>query len=155
ERDELTRLNSLLRSEVGGALDIGGIDIGRISGRVEAAGAHIGPIHLDARLPDTLFAGMSADYLADEDLIAPFRARTRRPPPLSDLGRQAEVNLSVGGITMEPDPDGGSVLRLPPGRLPTAAVLRRRLAALGPRVDPTIRQRVETATRLTEVAEEF
>ncbi len=153
ERQELAQLNTLLRSDVGATLDIGGAEIGAVSGVVEAAGAEVGPIHLDARVPDTLLSRFSASYLADPELIAQFRAGGRRPPTVAELGKSADVSLSVAGLKLQPDPQGGPALRIPPGRLPSLEELQKRLADLPPSVNETIRGRLTDAVEVAKQAE--
>ncbi len=147
ERQELQRLNGLMRTEMGAVLDIGRTEIGAVSGRVEAAGARIGPIHLDARLPDTVVPLPSGEYLADPELIAQFR-RGRSRPTAEQLPQVAEVNLTVAGVTLTPSPDGGAILRFPAGTIPSAAALSNQVRSLAANVDPTIRTRLETAAAL-------
>ncbi|GHJ47484.1 hypothetical protein Cs7R123_48260 [Catellatospora sp. TT07R-123] len=154
ERAELARLNTLVRSDVGATLDVAGIDIGEVSGSVELAGAHIGPVHLDVRVPESLVPAASGSYLADPELIGRFRRGVHRPTA-ADLRRDAEVNLSVGGVTITPAPGGGPAVRLPAGSLPTAHQLTMRYLALPINADPQIRERLGEAMLLAMHVEEL
>ncbi|MEU7932406.1 DUF4157 domain-containing protein [Micromonospora echinofusca] len=124
ERRRLIELSDRLRSSAGGTLDIGGIQVTGLTGRVEAAGVEIDPVHAEASLPSRV-----GQYLPDDELIDRFRAE-RTPPDLTTTARAATASVEAAGVRLLPGADGAPALRLTAAELPTPEQVREQLAAL-------------------------
>lgn len=125
QRARMAELVEVLRGTLGGALDIGGIGVGRMSGMVEAEGLDIGAIHAEAALPSRL-----GDYLPDEELIARFR-REVAGSDTATVARAAQASGSVASLSLR-GAGGAPALRIRAGAIPTAAALRVQVAAMPP-----------------------
>ncbi|WP_346533686.1 DUF4157 domain-containing protein [Micromonospora sp. DPT] len=113
ERRRLVELSDQLRQSAGGTLDIGGIRVTGLTGRVETAGLEVGPVHAQASMPSR-----SGQYLPEDELIARFR-RDRDPEDAVAVARASTASAGVAGVRLLPGPDGAPVLRVSPARPPT------------------------------------
>ena len=140
ERARLVELSDLLRGDAGATLDIGAIEVGRVSGAVQAEGATVKGIHLEGRLP----IGPSG-YYADEDLVSRFVAGGRAAPTVAELATKSDVHLTIKSTELRPGVDGRPSLRILAEKVPAAADLNARIAALSPQVDAGLRARLVQA----------
>ncbi|MEH0845826.1 DUF4157 domain-containing protein [Micromonospora sp. CPCC 205711] len=124
ERRRLVALSDQLRQSAGGALDIGGIRVTGLTGRVEAAGVEVDPIHAEASLPSR-----SGEYLPDDDLITRFRSE-RTPADTVATARASTGSARVAGVRLLPGAPGEPALRLTAGELPTREQVAAQLRAL-------------------------
>jgi hypothetical protein len=122
ERSELTRLSRLLRRSAGGALDIGSISIGAMSGTVEAAGLEIGAIHAEATVPS-----LAGEHLPVAERATRFQAEGAGPS-LGDVARRGRAEATVASVRLVTR-DGAPALRLL-GALPEPAVVEAELQSL-------------------------
>ncbi|MFD9452432.1 hypothetical protein ACFWBC_04970 [Streptomyces sp. NPDC059985] len=155
EQAELTRLSDELRADMGLVLDIGGLTVGELHGRITGSGASLdGGLHLHARLPSELLGPQAARYLPARELLTRFLAGGDRPSLaalLNDPERTVEYELEGGPIRLLEDRSGKRSLRIAATRVPPSGVLRARLDALNAIGDPTVReQTAELRTRLEE-----
>ncbi|MEU7959019.1 eCIS core domain-containing protein [Micromonospora humida] len=124
ERRRLVELSDQLRQSVGGSIDVGGIRVTGLTGRVEAAGVEIDPIHAEASLPSR-----AGEYLPDDELITRFR-RDRVPADAATTARGSTGSATLAGVRLLPGPAGAPALRLAAGDLPTRADVTAQLALL-------------------------
>ncbi|WP_446209863.1 eCIS core domain-containing protein [Micromonospora sp. IBSANI012] len=124
ERRRLVELSDQLRQSAGGTLDIGGIRVTGLTGRVEAAGLEIDPIHGEGSVPSR-----SGEYLPDDELIARFR-RDRTAPDVATLARASTASVTAAGVRLLPAADGQPALRVTAAELPTREQIAAQLRVL-------------------------
>jgi hypothetical protein len=135
ESRRMAELSDLLRRDTGVVVDIGSIEVGEVTGRVQAAGARISGIHLDGHVPIDTGGG----YYSDEELTSRFLGRTQA----STARTPADAHLSIASTELLRDPRGGPVLRLAADRVPTASHVQDRLTAMAPGANPELRARLQ------------
>ena len=105
-------LNKELRSDAGVVIDVGSVEVGAIGGKVEIAGAKLGPAHLEARLPAEVVPSLNSGYLDDKSLAEAFL----RGEPAARTGGQllaaSELKFKVDSVELLPNPQGGPMLRI-------------------------------------------
>ncbi|MER6595862.1 hypothetical protein ABT214_29220, partial [Micromonospora purpureochromogenes] len=106
ERRRLVALSDQLRQTAGGTLDIGRIQVTGLTGRVEAAGLEIDPIHAEGSVPSR-----SGEYLPDDELIARFR-RDRTAPDAVTLAQGSTASVTAAGVRLLPGAAGQPALRV-------------------------------------------
>lgn len=127
ERSRLRTLTAELRADAGAAIDVGHIGVGRLSGRVEAAGLDVAGVHGTASLPTR-----AGEYLPADDLIARLRAeRSAKGQTDKDLLDQTKFDLRTGTISLRKpaDPDDPALV-VKAGVLPAPAAVERQIARL-------------------------
>jgi hypothetical protein len=135
ESRRMAELSDQLRRDTGAVVDIGSIEVGEVSGAVQAAGARITGIHLDGHLPiDT-----GGSYYSDEELASRFLGRTQA----SATRTPADAHLTIASTELLRDPQGGPVLRLAADSVPTAQAVQDRLGAMAPGANPELRARLQ------------
>lgn len=135
ESRRMSELSDLLRRDTGAVVDIGSIEVGEVSGAVQARGAVVSGIHLDGHVPiDT-----GGAYYSDEELAARFRGSVQPPATTTP----ADVHLTVASAALTQDPAGGPALRIVADRVPTAADVQDRLTKMAPGANPELRARLQ------------
>ena len=150
ERARLAELSDLLRGDAGATLDIGAIEVGRVSGAVEAEGGSIHGIHLEGRLP----LGPRG-YYADEDLVSRFVAGGRAAPTVAELATKSDVRLTIASTELVQGAGGEPTLRILAEKVPTVEELTARMAALPPSTDVALRNRLFEARAIVAEIDYF
>ena len=138
ERARMQRLSAQLRQTAGGALDVGSISVGRLSGRVQAAGVEIGAVHAEAELPSLL-----GEFLPPEERAARF-SRTGPGPSAAEMARRGTAQARIASVRLVTTP-GQPAVRVAPGALPDPAAVERELNALVGDDPASVRRREELA----------
>ncbi len=135
ESKRMAELSDLLRRDTGVVIDIGSIEVGEVTGRVQTAGARISNIHFDGHVPiDT-----GGAYYSDEELAARFLGRTQAPPATTP----ADAYLTIASAELLRGPKGSPILRIAADSVPTAEAVQDRLKAMPPGANPELRARLE------------
>lgn len=126
ERKQLRTLSAQLRTNAGGGISVGSIELGKLSGKIEAAGVDIAGISGTGSMQSR-----AGEYLPADDLIERLRGE-RTAPAQSDKDLIAKSALSVhtGAITLKTSADGSPALVVRAGVLPTADAVDRQIARL-------------------------
>ncbi|WP_326564009.1 DUF4157 domain-containing protein [Micromonospora peucetia] len=124
ERRRLIGLSDQLRHSFGSTVDVGGIRVTGLTGRVEAAGLEIDPIHGEMSVPSR-----SGEYLPDDELIDRFR-RDRTSVDPAAVARASTASTSFAGVRLLPGTAGEPALRITAANLPTGEQVAEQLRAL-------------------------
>jgi hypothetical protein len=149
EQAKLRRLSDRLRQTAGAVVDVGSIAVEGLSGRVESAGFDLRDIHGASSVPTRI-----GEYLPNDELVRRFQ-RERKPPSLAETAKRLEGGVTVGSVTFHRAADGGPVLRILPGRLPTPAEVWTQIRTLGtdPRYARLARDLVAWVPKLLRIEE--
>lgn len=127
ERGRFRSLTAELRADAGVAVDVGHIGVGRLSGRVEAAGLDVAGVHGTASFPTR-----AGEYLPADDLIARLRAERDTPGQTDkDLLDRTALEVRTGAISLRQpaDPDTPALV-VKAGVLPSPEAVERQIARL-------------------------
>jgi hypothetical protein len=140
ESQRMAELSDRLRRDTGVVVDVGSIEVGEISGAVQAAGARITGIHLDGHVPIDTGGG----YYSDEELTSRFLGRTQA----SKATIPADAHLSIASTELLPGAGGAPILRIAADRVPTTDEIRERLNKIAPGANPELRARLQDVVPL-------
>jgi Domain of unknown function (DUF4157) len=112
EQAGLAGLNKELRSDAGVVVDVGSVQVGATSGKVEIIGARLGPAHLEARLPAAAVPFLNGGYLDDKSLAEAFLRGEPAARTGAELAAASELKFTVDSVELKPDPAGGPMLRI-------------------------------------------
>jgi hypothetical protein len=150
ERAQLVELTKRLRSDVGVVAEIGGIQLGPLTGNIQSLGVAMKGVHLQAKVPNVglLPLASAPGYLDDRSLAEQFKAGGAKTPSVGELAKRSEFSLVIDSTEMvQTDPAQPAVI-IAAKKIPPSGDLRKQLDAL-----PAIPGNAPVRERLREAYE--